>query len=554
MRVCHGVTAVFDDPNLVSCAGLAPVVQLAQRAGLHRLVGDHVLLDKPGGVNAHLKIASLVAGMVAGADSIEDMALLRHGAMGRLFTGVRAPSTLGTFLRSFTFGHVRQLDAVASRLLINLAREAPLLAGAGELAYLDVDDTLKQTYGYAKQGAGRGYTGVKGLNALLAVLSTASSAPVIAAARLRKGSTNSARGAHRFVSDALITAKKAGATGVLVLRADSAFYGHDVIAAALRQDAYFSVTARQDKAVRKAIASIKPDAWTTISYTDAIFDAQQQRWISDAEVAEIDYVAFTSRPKAKHVQARLIVRRVKDLNPSNQSELFTAYRYHALFTNSPLPMLEAEKAHRAHAIIEQVIADLKNGPLTHLPSGHFWANSAWLVCAAMAFNLTRAAGALASVFHARATTGTIRTQLITVPGRLARSARRLTLHLPTCRPAGPGKSSGSSWPPQRTAHRWRPDPSIRPTGPDRRQQWRPPGPPGHIRTPSTKRHQDHAASMITDSATVDPGLGSGCCRCARASSSASMAEAVVRSLRRAARSSTSATVGRETSRSSRLKR
>ena len=431
MRVCHGVTAVFDDPNLVSCAGLAPVVQLAQRAGLHRLVGDHVLLDKPGGVNAHLKIASLVAGMVAGADSIEDMALLRHGAMGRLFTGVRAPSTLGTFLRSFTFGHVRQLDAVASRLLINLAREAPLLAGAGELAYLDVDDTLKQTYGYAKQGAGRGYTGVKGLNALLAVLGTASSAPVIAAARLRKGSTNSARGAHRFVSDALITAKKAGATGVLVLRADSAFYGHDVIAAALRQDAYFSVTARQDKAVRKAIASIKPDAWTTISYTDAIFDAQQQRWISDAEVAEIDYVAFTSRPKAKHVQARLIVRRVKDLNPSNQSELFTAYRYHALFTNSPLPMLEAEKAHRAHAIIEQVIADLKNGPLAHLPSGHFWANSAWLVCAAMAFNLTRAAGALASVFHARATTGTIRTQLITVPGRLARSARRLTLHLPT---------------------------------------------------------------------------------------------------------------------------
>ena len=131
MRVCHGVTAVFDDPNLVSCAGLAPVVQLAQRAGLHRLVGDHVLLDKPGGVNAHLKIASLVAGMVAGADSIEDMALLRHGAMGRLFTGVRAPSTLGTFLRSFTFGHVRQLDAVASRLLITWrVRRRYLLARA----------------------------------------------------------------------------------------------------------------------------------------------------------------------------------------------------------------------------------------------------------------------------------------------------------------------------------------------------------------------------------------------------------------------------------------
>jgi len=431
MRVCHDVTAVFDDPNLVSCAGLAPVLQLAERAGLQRLVAEHVDLGVPGGVHPHLKVGSLVAGMVAGADSIDDMALLRHGAMRRLFTGTRAPSTLGTFLRSFSFGHVRQLDAVASRLLVNLAREAPLLPGAAELAYLDVDDTLRQTYGYAKQGAGRGYTGVKGLNALLAIVSTPSSAPVIAAARLRKGSTNSARGAHRFVSDALITASKAGAGGVLVLRADSAFYGHDVIAATQRQDARFSITARQDKAVRKAITTISDDAWTTINYTDAVFDEQQQRWISDAEVAEIGYTAFTSRPKPQHVSARLIVRRVKDMNPNNQSELFTAYRYHAVFTDSPLSMLAAEKAHRAHAIVEQVIADLKNGPLAHLPSGQFWANSAWLVCATMAFNLTRAAGVLASTFHAKATTGTIRAQLITIPGRLARSARRLTLHLPT---------------------------------------------------------------------------------------------------------------------------
>ena len=434
MRVCHDVTAVFDDPNLVSCAGLAPLLQLAERAGLQRLVADQVQLGKPVGVNAHLKIPALVAGMIAGADSIDDMALLRHGAMKRLFTGVRAPSTLGTFLRAFTFGHVRQLDAVASRLLVNLAGQAPLLPGADQLAYVDVDDTVRQTYGYAKQGAGRGYTGVKGLNALLAVVSTPSSAPVIAAARLRKGSTNSARGAHRFVTDALRTANKAGAGGVLVLRADSAFYGHDVIAAALRQGAYYSITARQDKAVRKAISSIDGSTWTRIKYTNALFDEASGQWISDAQVAEIDYTAFTSRPKAQHVPARLIVRRVKDMNPNNQSELFTAYRYHAVFTNSPLPMLEAEKAHRAHAIVEQVIADLKSGPLAHLPSGHFWANSAWLVCAAMAFNLTRAAGALASTVHAKATTGTIRAQLITVPGRLSRSARRLALHLPTAWP------------------------------------------------------------------------------------------------------------------------
>ena len=431
MRVCHGVTAVFDDPNLVSCAGLAPVLELAERAGLHDIVEEHVRIDRRGGQNALVKVLSLVAGMVAGADSIDDMGLLRHGAMGRLFTGVRAPSTLGTFLRSFTFGHVRQLDAVASRLLINLARRAPLLAGASELAYVDVDDTVKPTFGYAKQGAGRGYTGVKGLNVLLATISTASSRPVIAAARLRKGSTISASGAHRFVADALITAKAAGASGTLVLRADSAFFQSDVVAAVLRRKACFSITARLNPPVRKAIDTISADAWTTIKYTDAVWDEDGQRWISQAEVAEITFTAFSSLAKDKQVTARLIVRRVPDVNPNNQNPLFTVYRYHAVFTNSPLLMLEAEKAHRGHAIVEQVIADLKNGPLAHLPSGSFWANSAWLVLATMAFNLTRTAGTLASAFHAKATTGTIRAQLISVPGRLARSARRLVLHLPT---------------------------------------------------------------------------------------------------------------------------
>ncbi|HZE16524.1 MAG TPA: IS1380 family transposase, partial [Mycobacterium sp.] len=421
MRVCHGFTAAFDDPNLVSCAGLAPVLALAERAGLHRLAGEHVRIDAPGGGFAEVKVPALVAGMVAGADSIEDMDLLRHGGMGRLFAGVRAPSTLGTFLRSFTFGHVRQLDAVACRLLVNLAGRAPLLPGAAELAYVDVDDTVRQTYGYAKQGMGRGYTGVKGLNALIATISTPGSAPMIAAARLRKGSTNSVKGAHRLVADALVTAKAAGATGVRVLRADSAFYSQEVIAAVRRHRACFSITARLDPAVRKAIAAIDDDAWTPIKYTHAIFDEDQQRWISDAEVAETSYTAFTSKGKDKQITGRLIVRRVPDLNPANQSELFTVYRYHAVFTDNPAPMLDAEKAHRAHAIVEQVIADLKNGPLAHLPSGHFWANSAWLVCAAIAFNLTRAAGTLASTVHARATTGTIRAQLINVPARIARS-------------------------------------------------------------------------------------------------------------------------------------
>jgi len=232
-------------------------------------------------------------------------------------------------------------------------------------------------------------------------------------------------------SPTLVTAKACGATGVLVLRADSAFYSCDVTAAVLRHKACFSITARRLPPVRRAIEGIAEDAWVPIKYTNAIWDEDSQRWISDAEVAEIPFTTFTSKPKSKQVTARLIVRRVPDVNPDNQNPLFVVYRYHAVFTNSPLPMLEAEKAHRGHAIVKQVIADLKNGPLAHLPSGRFWANSAWAVCATMAFNLTRTAGVLASAFHAKATTSTIRTQLINVPGQLARSARRLVLHLPT---------------------------------------------------------------------------------------------------------------------------
>ena len=190
MRVSHSfpaISATFDDPNLVSCAGLAPTMALAQRAGLTDLVEHTLTLKAKGGVNAHLKVPALVAGMVAGADSIDDMDLLRHGGMSRLFTGVRAPSTLGAFLRSFTFGHVRQLDAVASRFLIALAKNSPILAGADQGVYVDIDDTIKATYGYTKQGAGHGYSGVKGLNALLAIVSTPISAPVVVATRLRRG-------------------------------------------------------------------------------------------------------------------------------------------------------------------------------------------------------------------------------------------------------------------------------------------------------------------------------------------------------------------------------
>jgi hypothetical protein len=373
--------------------------------------------------------------MVAGADSITDMGVVRHGAMPRLFTGVRAPSTLGVFLRAFRFGHVRQLDAVAARFLANLTTLAPLLPPAAPVTYLDVDDTVRATFGYAKQGAGYGYSGVKGLNALLATVSTAATAPLIVATRLRKGSANSARGAPRLIADAIKTVRACGVTGDVVLRADSAYYGAEVIAATRRAGVHFSVTVRKDPAITAAIATIPESAWVAIRYPHAIYDEQLQQWISDAQVAEIPFTAFRSKAKAKQVPARLIVRRVRDANPDHvvanaQGELFPVWRHHAVFTDSPLPMLEAEADHRKHAIVEQVIADWKNGPLAHLPSGKFAANSAWLVLAAIAFNLTRATGALASVLHARASSGTIRAQLINVAARIATSARRSTLHLP----------------------------------------------------------------------------------------------------------------------------
>jgi len=234
--------------------------------------------------------------------------------MGRLFTGIRAPSTLGTFLRTFTFGHVRQLDAVASRFLVALAKNAPILPGADQACYVDIDDTIKATHGYAKQGAGYGYTGVKGLNALLAIVSTPTSAPVIAATRLRRGGTNSARGAARLVTDALVSAKACGGAGLVTVRADSAYYTHDVIAAARRGGARFSVTARMNPAVATAISSIPESAWTPIQYPNAIWDHDEQRFISDAQVAEVPFTAFTSRRQSEHINGRLIVRRVKRLN------------------------------------------------------------------------------------------------------------------------------------------------------------------------------------------------------------------------------------------------
>lgn len=448
MQLCHtprATSAVFDDPNLVSSAGLVPVLALARSAGLQELAQRHLSVATDKGANAGLKVTSLIAGMVAGADSIDDMALLRHGGMGRVFAGAYAPSTLGSFLRSFTFGHVRQLDAVASRFLTRLTDQAPLIAVAQESTQrvmVDVDDTIIEVHGYTKQGSGYGYSGVRGLNALLSTVSTNDTAPVVVAQRLRKGSCGSPRGAKRLVADALKTVASLSPTSPArpLVRADSAFYGHAFVGAAIRAGADVSLTVRMDPKVKTAIATIGEHAWTPIQYTDAVFDEQTNTWVSRAEVAEIEFTAFTSRKAAEQVTGRLVVRRIPDLNPTaknGQDTLFDTWRFHAFFTTTDPAVagtVAADKTHRGHAIIEQVHADLKHAALAHLPSGKFTANAAWLVLAVMAFNLTRAAATITGPGLARATTATIRRKLIAVPARVASSARKVTLHLPAAWP------------------------------------------------------------------------------------------------------------------------
>ena len=308
---------------------------------------------------------------------------------------------------------------------------------------VDIDDTIIEVHGYTKQGSGYGYSGVRGLNALLATVTTPGAAPVIVAQRLRKGSCGSPRGAKRMVADALKTVRSLPgwqAAGRPLVRADSAFYGAATAGAAVRGGADVSVTVRLDPNVKNAIAAIDDHAWTPIEYPDAVFDEASGTWVSRAEVAETSFTAFSAQKKVNHLPGRLIVRRVPDLNPRvkhGQDALFDTWRFHAFFTTtSPeqMDIVAADKTHRGHAIIEQVHADLKNSALAHLPSGKFTANAAWLVLAVMAFNLTRAAATITGTDLAKATTATIRRKLIAIPARIAHSARRITMHLPTAWP------------------------------------------------------------------------------------------------------------------------
>jgi Transposase DDE domain group 1 len=428
---------VFDDEHLVSFAGLTPVMGLAEQAGLSRLITDKVWLRTSrvasAGVNPAGKITSIIAGMAAGADCIDDFDVIRSGGMRRLFGGVYAPATLGQFLREFTHGHTLQLAAVLRAHLVGLVQRTGLLPGIAGRAFIDIDSLLRPVFGHAKQGASYGHTKIagkqvlrKGLSPLATTISTDRGAPVIAGIRLRAGRAGSGKGAASMIAEAIRVARAAGATGEVLVRGDSA-YGSSIVArACLNAGARFSLVLVKNRAVTRAIGSIGEDAWTPVKYPGAVQDPDTGDLISDAEVAEVEFTAFGS---TRHpVTARLIVRRVRDR--AKTAELFPVWRHHPFLTNSLEAAPAADITHRRHAIIETVFADLIDGPLAHLPSGRFPANAAWAVCAAICHNLLRGAGTLASPKHAVAHGTTLRRQLVTVPARTAQPQRRRMLHLP----------------------------------------------------------------------------------------------------------------------------
>ena len=441
MKVSHKFSAgsaIFDDDHLVSCAGLVPVMTLAAQTGLGRLVGEKVHIAEPkiksGAANPAPKLATLIAGMCAGADCIDDVDAVRSGGMKTLFGGVYAPSTIGTLLREFTFGHARQLESVLREHLVALCERVDLLPGADQRVFIDIDSLLRPVYGHAKQGASYGHTKIagkqvlrKGLSPLATTISTPGCAPLVAGMRLRAGKTGSGKGAGRMVAQAIGTVRAVSAHATILVRGDSMYGSRAVVGTCVRHGAQFSLAMTRNAAIERAIAAIPEAAWTPVRYPGAVQDPDTGAWISDAEVAEIAYTAFAS--SSDRITARLVVRRVKDARYLDA--LFPVWRYHPFFTNTDLPVEAADITHRQHAIIETVFADLIDGPLAHLPSGRFGANSAWILCAAIAHNLLRAAGVLAGDRHTRARGSTLRRKIINVAARLSRPQRRPMLHLPT---------------------------------------------------------------------------------------------------------------------------
>jgi hypothetical protein len=402
------VAVEFNEERLISDAGLLLTATLAERLGLEELVNESVWLPyrTPGSALPGRKVMTLVHGMVAGADCIDAIDLLRAGStQAVLGHRVMAPSTLGTFLRSFSFGHVRQLDRV---LDVTLARAWAAGAGPGDglPLVIDIDSFVGEVYGYEKQGAGYGYTHKFGYHPILA---TRSDTGEVLHVRLRKGSANTQRGAERFVQELLARVRRGGHDGQIVIRADSGFENHKLMGVLHQQGVEFSIGAKQSKTIRALIEQIPHDSWTPVrDYPKG----------GEAQIAEVPFKGF-----------RLIVRRTRLTDPK-QLALWPDWRHHCFLTNRTVPLLTADVDHRDHAQIEQVIRDLKTQALAHFPSGNYNANSAWTVIAALAHNLARWTSLIGHPSRPTQTAATRRRQLLQIPGRLTRTARRWTLRLP----------------------------------------------------------------------------------------------------------------------------
>jgi len=395
----------FDDERVVSDAGIALVVMLAERLGVEALAAESVRLrrDRPGAANAGRKVMALLFAMILGADSIDDCDVLRAGRTRRLLGGwIAAPSTLGTFLRAFTFGHVRQLDALLGKCL-ERAWQAGAGPGDGRLV-IDVDSFVGEVCGPLKRGAGYGYTKKFGYHPILATRADTREALHI---RLRTGSANTQKGIKRFCEELIARVDRAGATGAKLLRADSGFWNTKVFELLEAKGWSYSIGIRNIEKVKTAVQAIDEDAWQTIAYTSG----------GEAQIAETTYAG-----------RRLVVRRTRLVG--KQAELWPDWRHFCLITNrsDELELVEAE--HRDHAVVEQVIADLKDQALAHFPSGDYDANSAWTVIAALAHNLLRWTQLLGLPDTTVRAARTLRRRLLSVPGRLTRHARGWTLHLP----------------------------------------------------------------------------------------------------------------------------
>lgn len=395
----------FDDERAVENAGLLLPATLASRLAIEQLVDETVdLSGRPGGVRPGRKVLTLVHAMQLGADSIDGCDLLRSGRTRLVLGhGVLAPSTVGTFLRSFTFGHVRQLDRVLAEAL-RRAWQAGAGPGEGRLV-VDLDSFVGEVHGYRKQGAAYGYTRRLGYHPLLA---TRAGSDETLHVRLRKGSANTQRGAGRFVDELIARVRRAGATGEILLRADSGFWNKKITAKLHRKGCLYSISVRAQANVVAAVEAIPEDGWQRLAdYPET----------GEAEIAETVLG-----------EDRLIVRRVRTLD--RQQQLFATWQHFAFITNRTEPVELVEREHREHATVELVIRDLKDQALAHFPSGRFNANAAWTVIACLAHNLLRWSELLGLPEQRPSRASTLRRRLLALPGRLTHTARRWTLHLP----------------------------------------------------------------------------------------------------------------------------